>query len=124
MAFLFGGRGRQKSPAEIAKALKELLYKLWEPTINPKVEEEAAKYMAQMKLIVQGTPGETRRQDTVGQVVLMIWYRGGLQPRTGAPAGVMHHPRRHPLRTRPKHTAAPLRSPEGCPDHLLPYPAI
>jgi calcium binding protein 39 len=64
MAFLFGGRGRQKSPAEIAKALKELLHKLWESTINPKVEEEAAKYMAQMKLIVQGTPGEIRLTKT------------------------------------------------------------
>jgi calcium binding protein 39 len=80
MAFLFGGRGRQKSPAEIAKALKELLHKLWEPTINPKVEEEAAKYMAQMKLIVQGTPGEMSRQNTSKEVVLMAWFRGGLQP--------------------------------------------
>jgi hypothetical protein len=57
MAFLFGGSRKQKSPAEIAKSLKELLYKLWEPTVNPKVEEDVAKHMAQMKLIVQGTPG-------------------------------------------------------------------
>lgn len=75
MAFLFGGKNRQKSPAEIVKSLKDLLFKLREPTVNPKVgqrrdgkssasdkattqvEEDAAKHMSQMKLIVQGTPG-------------------------------------------------------------------
>lgn len=76
MAFLFGGRGRQRSPAEIARSLKDVLLKLEE---NPKVclprqyyvvslnaerlplqvEDEVAKYMSQMKLIVQGTPGES-----------------------------------------------------------------
>ena len=60
MAFLFGGRGRQKAPADIVKALKDLLLKIQEPGSNTKVEEEAAKYMAQMKLIVQGTPGKCR----------------------------------------------------------------
>jgi len=75
MAFLFGGGRRQKSPADIARSLKELLHKLWEPTVNPKVdpliyeelftkrlrqvEEDVAKYMSQMKHIVQGTPGHT-----------------------------------------------------------------
>lgn len=39
MAFLFGGRGRQKQPAEIARSLKELLSKLAEPSPNPKVSE-------------------------------------------------------------------------------------
>jgi hypothetical protein len=34
MAFLFGGRGRQRSPAEIARALKEVLLKIED---NPKV---------------------------------------------------------------------------------------
>jgi calcium binding protein 39 len=58
MAFLFGGRGRQKSPADIVKSLKDLLTKLQEPGSSVKVEDEAAKYMAQMKLIVQGTPGQ------------------------------------------------------------------
>lgn len=62
MAFLFGGRGRQKPPTEIARALKDLLHRLWEPTVNPKVEEDAAKYMSQMKLIVQGTPGRNSNQ--------------------------------------------------------------
>ncbi|KIX03260.1 uncharacterized protein Z518_06812 [Rhinocladiella mackenziei CBS 650.93] len=58
MAFLFGGRGRQKPPAEIAKSLKDLLMRLADPTPNPKVEEDVAKHMSQMKLIVQGTPAE------------------------------------------------------------------
>jgi calcium binding protein 39 len=59
MAFLFGGNRRQKQPTEIAKSLKELLHRLWEPTVSPKVEEEVAKHMASMKLIVQGTPGSS-----------------------------------------------------------------
>jgi calcium binding protein 39 len=61
MAFLFGGNRRQKQPTEIAKSLKELLHRLWEPTVSPKVEEEVAKHMASMKLIVQGTPGSSER---------------------------------------------------------------
>lgn len=55
MAFFFGGRGRQRSPAEIARSLKDVLLKLED---NPKVEDDVAKYMSQMKLIVQGTPGK------------------------------------------------------------------
>ncbi len=39
MAFLFGGRGRQKQPAEIARSLKDLLAKLAEPNPSPKVSE-------------------------------------------------------------------------------------
>ncbi|OAP59395.1 hypothetical protein AYL99_06693 [Fonsecaea erecta] len=57
MAFLFGGRGRQKQPAEIARSLKDLLVKLHEPSPSQKVEEDVAKHMSQMKLIVQGNPG-------------------------------------------------------------------
>ena len=77
MAFLFGGRGRQKQPADTARSLKDLLVKLHEPSPSPKVEtvmvlwhvfcvdqilqveEDAAKYMSQMKLIIQGTPGQS-----------------------------------------------------------------
>ncbi|KAH0839043.1 hypothetical protein AYO21_04641 [Fonsecaea monophora] len=59
MAFLFGGRGRQKQPAEIARSLKDLLVKLNDPSPSPKVEEDVAKHMSQMKLIVQGTPGSS-----------------------------------------------------------------
>lgn len=72
MAFLFGGSRKQKPPAEIAKSLKELLYKLWEPTVNPKVEEEVAKHMAQMKLIVQGTPEVDCSPEAVHQLVSTI----------------------------------------------------
>lgn len=57
MAFLFGGRTRTKSPADLAKAVKETLPKLSEATSKSKAEEDVAKHMSQMKLIVQGTPG-------------------------------------------------------------------
>jgi hypothetical protein len=40
MAFLFGGRGRQKQPAEIARLLKDLLIKLHEPSPSPKVSTD------------------------------------------------------------------------------------
>ncbi|RMZ76426.1 hypothetical protein DV737_g4808, partial [Chaetothyriales sp. CBS 132003] len=72
MAFFFGGKGRQKQPAEIAKALKELLPKLWESPVSPKIEEDAAKLMAQMKLIVQGTPEVDCSPEQVHQLVSCI----------------------------------------------------
>ncbi|KAL2436537.1 Conidiophore development protein hymA [Exophiala dermatitidis] len=72
MAFLFGGRGRQKQPAEIARSLKELLSKLAEPSPNPKVEEDVAKHMSQMKLIVQGTPEAECSPEQVHQLVHCI----------------------------------------------------
>jgi hypothetical protein len=79
MAFLFGGNRRQKQPTEIAKSLKELLHKLWEPPVNARVEEEVAKHMASMKLIVQGTPGPSEM--FVAPIkVLMRSYRDRLQP--------------------------------------------
>ncbi|KEF52287.1 conidiophore development protein hymA [Exophiala aquamarina CBS 119918] len=69
MAFLFGGRGRQRSPAEIARSLKEVLLKLED---NPKVEDDVAKYMSQMKLIVQGTPEVDCSPEQVHQLVSCI----------------------------------------------------
>ncbi|KAL6242163.1 Hym1p [Rhinocladiella similis] len=81
MAFLFGSRGRQKHPAEIARGLKELLGKLGEGSkggnvsgngANGKVEEEVGKHMNQMKLIVQGTPEVECSPDQVHQLVTCI----------------------------------------------------
>lgn len=75
MAFLFGANRRQKQPTDIARSIKDLLRRLWnEPpnprvgshacdeniallTFGPQVDEELGRQMAQMKLIVQGTPG-------------------------------------------------------------------
>jgi hypothetical protein len=79
MAFLFGGNRRQKQPTEIAKSLKELLHKLWEPPVNARVEEEVAKHMASMKLIVQGTPGPSE-MFAAPINVLTRSYRDRLQP--------------------------------------------
>ncbi|KIW93924.1 uncharacterized protein Z519_05239 [Cladophialophora bantiana CBS 173.52] len=92
MAFLFGGRGRQKQPAEIARSLKDLLVKLHEPNPSVKVcrpalttrlpdrvltpfvqvEEDVAKHMSQMKLIVQGTPEVECSPEQVHQLVHCI----------------------------------------------------
>jgi len=54
------------------KSLKDLLSKLQEPVTSPKVEEEAAKHMAQMKLIVQGTPEMDSSPEQVHQLVNCI----------------------------------------------------
>ncbi|KAK5232751.1 Hym1p [Exophiala xenobiotica] len=77
MAFLFGSRGRQKQPAEIARSLKDLLGKLGEAGKNGgvgigKIEEEVGKHMSQMKLIVQGTPEVDCSPDQVHQLVSCI----------------------------------------------------
>ncbi|KAJ5239707.1 hypothetical protein N7468_004326 [Penicillium chermesinum] len=53
MAFLFG-RGRSRQPADIARATKELLLRIHE-TPSSKTEEDLAKQLSQMKVIVQGT---------------------------------------------------------------------
>ena len=122
MAFLFGGRGRQKAPAEIVKSLKDLLAKLQEPGASTKIEEEAAKHMAQMKLIVQGTPGKQGALEATRRV--LTDGRTGQQPRAGLPARHLHNSRRYPVRIGTKHTAATLRSPQRRPNHLLPHPTL
>lgn len=57
MAFLFG-RNRQKSNADLCRATKDLLTRLSaDERPNPRVEEELAKNLAQMKITLQGTAG-------------------------------------------------------------------
>lgn len=55
MAFLFGRGGKQKQPSELALTLRDLLPKLQENGTPPKIEEEVARTMSAMKVIVQGT---------------------------------------------------------------------
>ncbi len=58
MAFALFGRNRQKTNAELCRATKELLQKVGlEEKPSPKVEEELARNLAQMKLTLQGTTG-------------------------------------------------------------------
>lgn len=72
MAFLFGRAGRQKQPAELARGLKELLPKLSGNGSPPKVEEDVAKHMSQMKVIVQGTQEAESNPDQVHQLIHAI----------------------------------------------------
>ncbi|KPI44518.1 Conidiophore development protein hymA [Cyphellophora attinorum] len=69
---LFGNKNNPKAPPEIVRSLKDLLYKLREPAPSTKVEDDAAKYMSQMKLIVQGTPEHDTSPDQVHQLVTCI----------------------------------------------------
>ncbi|BCR84823.1 Mo25 family protein [Aspergillus chevalieri] len=53
MAFLFN-RGRRQ-PLEVVRSIKDLLEKLRETPNTPKIEEELARQLSQMKLMIQGT---------------------------------------------------------------------
>ncbi|PGH01692.1 conidiophore development protein hymA [Helicocarpus griseus UAMH5409] len=69
MAFLFN-RARPRQPAEVAHSIKDLLARLWEsPNNGSKVEEDLAKQLAHMKLIVQGTQEVDTLPDQVQQLV-------------------------------------------------------
>lgn len=54
MAFFFN-RARARQPSDVARTIKDLLGRLLETPGAPKVEEELAKQLAHVKLIVQGT---------------------------------------------------------------------
>ncbi|KAF7502252.1 hypothetical protein GJ744_006299 [Endocarpon pusillum] len=72
MAFLFGANRRQKQPTDIARSIKDLLRRLWNEPPSPKVDEELGRQMAQMKLIVQGTPEVECSPEQVQQLVQCI----------------------------------------------------
>ena len=72
MAFLFGRGGRQKQPAELARSLKDLIPKLSDNGSPPKAEEEVARTMSQMKVIVQGTQEAESNPDQVHQLIHSI----------------------------------------------------
>jgi calcium binding protein 39 len=55
MAFLW--RNRQRPPSDVVRTIKELLLRLGEAPAAAKVEDDLAKQLAQMKVIVQGTQG-------------------------------------------------------------------
>lgn len=71
MAFLF--RNRQKSHPELVKSTKELTLRLSEePKPNPKIEEELARDLQQMKMRLQGTPEIEVSQESVFQLLSFI----------------------------------------------------
>jgi len=72
MAFLFGRGGRQKQPTELPRTLKDLLPKLSDNGSPPKVEEEVARTMSSMKVIVQGTTESEASPDQVHQLIHAI----------------------------------------------------
>lgn len=59
MAFLFS-RNRQRSNSDLCRSTKDLLIKLEtnkDERLTPRIEEELARNLAQMKLTLQGTSG-------------------------------------------------------------------
>ncbi|KAL2834967.1 conidiophore development protein hymA [Aspergillus cavernicola] len=54
MAFFFN-RGRSRQPSDVVRSIKESLTRLRDPSTTAKVEDELAKQLSQMKLMVQGT---------------------------------------------------------------------
>ncbi|KAF9252232.1 hypothetical protein DTO006G1_2980 [Penicillium roqueforti] len=68
MAFFFN-RGRSRQPADIVRTTKELLLRIHDSQNAPKAEEELAKQLSQMKVIVQGTPEVAASVDQVHALV-------------------------------------------------------
>lgn len=68
MAFFFN-RGRSRQPADIVRTTKELLLRIHDSQNAPKAEEELAKQLSQMKVIVQGTPEVSASVDQVHALV-------------------------------------------------------
>ncbi|KAK2740190.1 hypothetical protein FQN57_006201 [Myotisia sp. PD_48] len=68
MAFLFG-RNRQRQPAELARTIRDLLTRLNDASHDTKVEDDLAKQLAHMKLILQGTQEADTHPDQVKQLV-------------------------------------------------------
>ncbi|OJJ87421.1 Mo25 family protein [Aspergillus glaucus CBS 516.65] len=71
MAFLFN-RGRRQ-PLEVVRSIKDLLEKLRETPNTPKIEEELARQLSQMKLMIQGTQEiDTSPEQVQGLVGAMV----------------------------------------------------
>ncbi|KAJ5390228.1 uncharacterized protein N7496_001296 [Penicillium cataractarum] len=68
MAFFFN-RGRSRQPADVVRSTKELLLRVQESPSNPKADEELAKQLSQMKVIVQGTQEINTSPDQVHALV-------------------------------------------------------
>ncbi|RMY66919.1 hypothetical protein D0864_11718, partial [Hortaea werneckii] len=72
MAFLFG-RNRQRSAQDLVRSTKDLLQKLMkEDGSSPKLEEDLARALTQMKVTLQGTPELEATPDAVYQLVNQI----------------------------------------------------
>ncbi|RMY98195.1 hypothetical protein D0864_04474 [Hortaea werneckii] len=72
MAFLFG-RNRQRSAQDLVRSTKDLLQKLMkEDGSSPKLEEDVARALTQMKVTLQGTPELEATPDAVYQLVNQI----------------------------------------------------
>ncbi|KAF2877793.1 Mo25-like protein [Massariosphaeria phaeospora] len=71
MAFLF--RNKQKNASELVRTTKELTVRLSEePKPNPKLEEDLARELQQMKVRLQGTLEAEVSQDSVHQLLTLI----------------------------------------------------
>ncbi|KAJ5211662.1 uncharacterized protein N7498_003308 [Penicillium cinerascens] len=68
MAFFFN-RGRSRQPADVVRSTKELLLRLQESPNTPKAEEDLAKQLSQMKVIVQGTQEVNTSPDQVHALI-------------------------------------------------------
>ncbi|RMZ23379.1 hypothetical protein D0859_12578 [Hortaea werneckii] len=72
MAFLFG-RNRQRSAQDLVRSTKDLLQKLMrDDASSPKLEEDLARALTQMKVTLQGTPELEATPDAVYQLVNQI----------------------------------------------------
>ncbi|MCJ1275399.1 hypothetical protein MMC21_003202 [Puttea exsequens] len=64
MAFFF-----RKPKADLVRPTKDILLKLWQEPKSPKVDEEAAKFLSQMKVVITGTHETESNPDQVIQLI-------------------------------------------------------
>ncbi|KAI9871771.1 MAG: hypothetical protein M1830_002394 [Pleopsidium flavum] len=72
MASFFFSRNKSKAPTELVKHTKDLLPRLWEPAGSQKTEEELARLLAQMKLVLQGTQETDSSPEQAQQLVTSV----------------------------------------------------
>ena len=93
------------------------------------IEDELAKQLSQMKLMIQGTQGRLSSTPSFTPSysytdAIFILSRNRYFPRAGAGTGSGDASRRPTLPTGSRHSHAPLRSEKRHPDHILPRPPI
>ncbi|KAF2195760.1 Mo25-domain-containing protein [Zopfia rhizophila CBS 207.26] len=72
-ARMTAAQNKQKNNVELSRSTKELTLKLAEEQKpNPKIEEELARNLQQMKIVLQGTPEAEVSQESVHQLLSLI----------------------------------------------------
>ncbi|KAL2863633.1 Mo25 family protein [Aspergillus lucknowensis] len=113
MAFFFN-RGRSRQPSDVVRSIKDLLLRLRDSPATTKAEDELAKQLSQMKLMVQGTQEIEVSPDQVHGLVQAMLQEDLLYELAGALHKLPFEARKdtqtifsHILRFKPPHGTSP-----------------